>query len=117
MHPEKFTEIRELPRQEAVDAGRDPDEITWTSAGPGIAAKKEADYKRMLDKLAEITNRSPEEIETVYEERQIPHGSGSKASEMMAALEEAGCERYYSQVFVNEDDPSDFDLIFDAYLP
>ncbi len=116
-HPEKYAEIRELTRQEAADAGRDPDEITWTSAGPGIAAKKEPDYKRMLDKLAEITDRSPEEIETVYEERQIPHGSGSKASEMIAALEEAGCERYYSQVFVNEDDPSDFGLIFDAYQP
>ena len=31
------------------------------------------------------------------------------------ALEDAGCEMYYPQVFVREDDPRDFDIMFDAY--
>ena len=113
--PEKYQEIRELTRAEAEEAGRDPDEIYWTSAGPGIAAKKESDYQRLLAQLAEITGRTTEHIEGVYEERQIPHGSGAKAAEMISALGEAGCEMYYSQVFSGEDDPRDFDIIFDAY--
>ena len=114
--PEKFREIRRLTRDEATAAGRDPDAIYWTSAGPGLAAKKETDYQRLLEQLAEVSGRSPEKIEEVYEERQIPHGSGSKAAEMIAALADAGCEMYYSQVFAGEDDPRDFDIIFDAYL-
>jgi len=113
--PEKFRKIRELTRQEAEEAGRNPDEIFWTSAGPGIAAKRDADYRRLLGQLAEMTGKSPEHIEDVYEEKQIPHGPGSKAAEMIGALEEAGCEMYYSQVFASEDDPRDFDIIFDAY--
>jgi hypothetical protein len=35
---------------------------------------------------------------------------------MISALEEAGCQRFYPQVFVTEDDPTDFDLVFDAYI-
>jgi hypothetical protein len=35
---------------------------------------------------------------------------------MIAELEEAGCQRFYPQVFVAEDDPSDFDLVFEAYM-
>jgi alkanesulfonate monooxygenase SsuD/methylene tetrahydromethanopterin reductase-like flavin-dependent oxidoreductase (luciferase family) len=113
--PTQFRKIRELTREEAREAGRDPDEIFWTSAGPGIAAKKESDYRRLLGQLAEMTGKSPEHIEGVYEERQIPHGPGSKAAEMISALEDAGCEMYYSQVFAEEDDARDFDIIFDAY--
>ena len=113
--PEKFREIKELTRREAAEAGRDPDEIFWSSAGPGIAAKKDADYRRLLGRLAEMTDKSPERIEEVYDKRQIPHGPGTKAAEMIAALEDAGCQMYYPQVFVSEDDPRDFDIMFDAY--
>jgi alkanesulfonate monooxygenase SsuD/methylene tetrahydromethanopterin reductase-like flavin-dependent oxidoreductase (luciferase family) len=113
--PDRYREVVELTRQEATELGRDPDEIFWTSAGPGLAAKKEADYRRLLDDLAEKTGRSPEHIEGVYEKKGIPHGPGSKGAEMIAALEEAGCQRYYPQVFLDEDDLEDFDIILDAY--
>lgn len=113
--PERYREVRELTRAETAEAGRDPDDIFWTSAGPGIAAKKDSDYRRLLDQLANRTNQSTEHIEQVYEKRGYPHGPGSKAAEMIAALEEAGCQRYYPQVFLGEDDPSDFDVILDAY--
>lgn len=111
----EYREVVEKTRAEAKEIGRDPDEIFWSSAGPGIAAKKEPDYRRLLDKLSELTGVSADDIEERYEERGYPHGSGAKAAEMVTALEEAGCQRYYPQVFVGEDDPSDFDLILDAY--
>lgn len=113
--PEDFKEIREKTRAEAEEIGRDPDEIKWSSAGPGVAGKKDSDYRRILGELSELTGKSPEHIETVWDERGYPHGSGSKPAEMILALEEAGCDRFYAQVFVGEDDPTDFDIILDAY--
>ncbi|MGH3649536.1 MAG: LLM class flavin-dependent oxidoreductase [Acidimicrobiia bacterium] len=114
--PVEFKEIRESTRSKAREFGRDPDEIFWSSAGPGAAAKKESDYQRLLEGLGERTGHTPDHIEEVWDRRGYPHGSGSKAAEMIAALEEAGCQRFYPQVFVTEDDPSDFDLVFEAYM-
>lgn len=112
---DEFRKIRDKTRAEAEKIGRDPAEIKWSSAGPGVAAKKESDYRRLLEGIAGLTGKSPEHIEETWDERGYPHGSGSKPSEMIAALEEAGCDRFYPQVFLDEDYPSDFDIIFDAY--
>ena len=84
-----------------------------SSAGPAIAAEHESDYRRLLEKLAELTKQTPEHIEETYEKRQWPHGQGSKPAEMMAALEEAGCQRFYLQMFAAA--PDEFDTILDAY--
>lgn len=89
--PDRYREVYTATRAEASDVGRDPDEIFWTSAEPALAAKKETDYQRLLEMFSEMTGRDPEHIEKTYEERAYPHGSGSKASEMLYALEEAGC--------------------------
>jgi alkanesulfonate monooxygenase SsuD/methylene tetrahydromethanopterin reductase-like flavin-dependent oxidoreductase (luciferase family) len=113
--PDVYREVVEKTRAEAREFGRDPDEIFWSSAGPGVAAKKESDYRRMLEGLANLTGHSPEHVESRWDERGYPHGSGSKPAEMIAALAEAGCQRFYPQVFLTEDDPVDFDLILDAY--
>lgn len=114
--PDRYAEVVSATRDLAVELGRDPDEIFWSSAGPGVAARKDADYRRMLEAMADKTGCPPEHIEKVWDERGYPHGSGSKPAEMIAALEQAGCQRFYPQVFVTEDDPSQFDLVFDAYM-
>jgi hypothetical protein len=84
-----------------------------STAAPAIAAKSESDYRRLLGLLADRTGSSPERIETLYDERGLPHGSGAKPAEMLAALEEVGCRRFYPQMFLGN--PTDFDLILDAY--
>ncbi|HWB88453.1 MAG TPA: LLM class flavin-dependent oxidoreductase [Acidimicrobiia bacterium] len=114
--PDDYSQIRDATRRLAAEAGRQPDEITWSSAGPGVAARREADYRRLLEGMAGLSGHTPDYIESRWEERGYPHGSGSKPAEMIAALEEAGCTRFYPQVFVTEDDPRDFDLAFDAYM-
>jgi alkanesulfonate monooxygenase SsuD/methylene tetrahydromethanopterin reductase-like flavin-dependent oxidoreductase (luciferase family) len=114
--PDKYSEVVQATRALALADGRDPDEISWSSAGPGVAAVKETDYRRMLESLASLTGMSPDHIESRWDERGYPHGPGDKASEMIAALEEAGCQRFYAQVFVADDDPSDFDLVFEALM-
>jgi alkanesulfonate monooxygenase SsuD/methylene tetrahydromethanopterin reductase-like flavin-dependent oxidoreductase (luciferase family) len=111
--PARYLAVREKTADELVALGRGPDDIFWTSAGPALAAKKESDYRRLLDELAGLTGQSTERIEQVYEERQYPHGSGAKAAEMIAALEESGCRRYYLQIF-NTPLPN-FDVILEAY--
>jgi alkanesulfonate monooxygenase SsuD/methylene tetrahydromethanopterin reductase-like flavin-dependent oxidoreductase (luciferase family) len=114
--PDDFARIRQATRDLATEVGRDPDEISWSSAGPGVAAKRESDYRRILEKVSELSHRSIEYIEEAWEERGYPHGSGSKGAEMIAALEEAGCERFYPQIMFAEDGPEDFDLVIDAYM-
>lgn len=111
--PQEYARIREETREQAEAAGRDPDSIKWTSASPALAAKKESDYRRILEAIAALTDQTTERIEEVYEERQYPHGSGSKAAEMLAALGEAGCELHYLQMFAA--DRSDYDLVLEAY--
>jgi alkanesulfonate monooxygenase SsuD/methylene tetrahydromethanopterin reductase-like flavin-dependent oxidoreductase (luciferase family) len=112
--PEQYIARRELAEKAAADSGRDPGSILFSTISPGIAAKKEADYRRILGMLADLTRSTPERIETVYEERGYPHGSGSRPAEMLAALEEAGCRRFYPQLPLGNIE--DFDLILDAYV-
>ena len=111
--PEVYRGVKELTDAETRAEGRDPASIRWTSAGPGLAARKESDYRRMLEEMAGVTGQTVERIETVYEERGYPHGSGDKPAEMMAALEEAGCQRFFPQAFST--DLTAYDLILDAY--
>jgi len=113
-HPHEFAARMDLARQIAGEAGRDPNAILFSSAGPALAARNDADYRRLLKVLAERTKSSPERITQVYEERGYPHGSGSKPAEMIHALEEAGCGRFYPQMFLGN--PADYDMILDAYL-
>ncbi len=113
--PDQYAAKRELAEKTAADVGRDPGSILFSSASPAIAARKEGDYRRLLEMLAERTRSTTDHIETVYRRRGYPHGWGSQPAEMLAALEEAGCRRFYPQMFL--DNPRDFDLILDAYRP
>jgi alkanesulfonate monooxygenase SsuD/methylene tetrahydromethanopterin reductase-like flavin-dependent oxidoreductase (luciferase family) len=111
--PEEYAAKRERAEKTAAEVGRDPASILFSTASPAMAAKRETDYRRLLEMLAERTHSTPDRIETVYEERGYPHGSGSKPAEMLAALEEAGCRRCYLQIFLG--DAGVLDLILDAY--
>ncbi len=113
--PGDYAAIRERAMSYATDAGRDPERILFSTACPAIAARGERDYRRLLETLATRTGSTPDRIETVYRERGFPHGTGSKPSEMLAALGEVGCERFYPQMFLG--DPADYDIILDAYRP
>jgi alkanesulfonate monooxygenase SsuD/methylene tetrahydromethanopterin reductase-like flavin-dependent oxidoreductase (luciferase family) len=113
--PDQYSAKRDLAAKTAADAGRDPGAILFSTACPAIAARDDSEYRRLLGTLAERTRSTPERIEHVYDERGYPHGSGSKPSEMLAALGDAGCERFYPQMFLGN--PDDYDMILDAYRP
>lgn len=111
--PADYRAKADIARRHAVEAGRDPDSLLMSAASPGIAAVRESDYRALLEKLADMTGQVPEHIEKVYSERGYPHGSGSKPAEMIAALEAAGCERFYVQAFVA--DVAEYGMILEAY--
>lgn len=112
-HPAEYASRVATARGVAKAADRDPDSIFLSSAGPAVAARSESDYRRLLEKYATKTKSTPDRIETVYEERGYPHGSGAKPAEMVAALGEVGCQRFYMQVFLG--DTEDLDNVLDAY--
>lgn len=111
--PADYEAKADVARRHATEAGRDPGSILMSAASPGIAALRESDYKALLGKLADVTGQDPDHIEKVYDERGYPHGSGSKPAEMIAALEEAGCDRFYIQAFVA--DVGEYGTIVEAY--
>lgn len=109
----EYRQVKELTEEAMSAAGRDPASVRWTSASPGLAARKESDYRMLLGEMAKLTGQSTDRIEEVYERRGYPHGSGSKPAEMIAALEEAGCERFFPQLFTLS--PSYYDVVIEAY--
>lgn len=111
--PELYTEKADTARRHANEAGRDPESILFTTASPALAAKKESDYRSLLAGFAEMTGQSTDHIEETYAERGYPHGSGSRPAEMLAALAEAGCQRFYAQAFAADIDM--YEAIFEAY--
>jgi alkanesulfonate monooxygenase SsuD/methylene tetrahydromethanopterin reductase-like flavin-dependent oxidoreductase (luciferase family) len=113
--PREYSAKAQTAAAAAESAGRQPDEISLTAAGPAVAAREESDYRRILKEVAELTGVSPDRIEETYREREFPHGFGSQPAEMAAALEEAGCQRLYLQMFAVG--PEQFDIVLDAYAP
>ena len=111
--PAEYSEIRQLTRDEAEKAGRDPDEIMWTSASPAVAAQSKEEYEALLERFATMVNQEPERVEATFEERGYPYGYGDKPVEMIGALEEAGCELFYMQIFAAA--PDSFESILGAY--
>jgi alkanesulfonate monooxygenase SsuD/methylene tetrahydromethanopterin reductase-like flavin-dependent oxidoreductase (luciferase family) len=110
--PDDYREKAETARDHARKAGRDPETILFSTACPAVAAAKESDYRRLLEQLAQLTGQETAHIEKTYDERGYPHGYGSKPAEMLAALEEAGCQRFYVQAFAADVD--DYEIIFEA---
>lgn len=110
--PDAYRQKAETARGHAEEAGRDPGVMLFSSASPALAAASEDDYRLLLEALATKTNSTPDRIEEVYEERGYPHGFGSKPSEMLAALAEAGCERFYAQAFALSVDQ--YEMVFEA---
>jgi hypothetical protein len=83
-----------------------------STVSPALAASKKKDYRTLLEALAKKTDSTPDRIEEVYTERGYPHGHGSQPSEMLAALAEAGAERYYAQAFAAG--VAQYEMIFEA---
>lgn len=99
-HPEPRAEMRrriERARTEAEAAGRDPRALLISCSGIVVVGADDADYRRNLERTAELVNRSPGELEEASRKRGTPHGTPDRAADLLGTLAEAGVERFYVQ--------------------
>ncbi|MFP3915720.1 MAG: LLM class flavin-dependent oxidoreductase [Actinomycetota bacterium] len=101
----------EVMRQAAGDR-----DVTATVMGPTLVGRSDAEYKERLEASAARRDIPPQDLERRYEEVGLPMGTPSRAAETLAALEEAGVERYYVQ-WLDPADVSGFAATIEALRP
>lgn len=72
-------------------------DVEATVMGPALVGATEAAYRERLAKAASARDISPEDLEQRYVDNGIPVGTPDRAAETVAALEEAGVQRWYVQ--------------------
>ena len=87
----------DLAKQSAAAAGRDPEALLISTAGPVVTGTDEAAYRQALTRAADMFSQTPEELEAGMRERGGP--IGMDAADTIAAMEEIGVKRIYLQLF------------------
>lgn len=103
-------------RAAAVEAGRDPDDILVSVAGPAFVYLDEAANIAALTERGAKKDQTLEEYSTFLKERNIPHGTPDAAYTAITTMKDLGVGRYYVQEFETLDDVDldRLDLVFDA---
>jgi alkanesulfonate monooxygenase SsuD/methylene tetrahydromethanopterin reductase-like flavin-dependent oxidoreductase (luciferase family) len=83
----------------AVELERDPADIKVSVTTSALVAADESDYRDMLREKAASSERTPEELEAIYKERRLLHGTYDQAAEQVAAYAAEGVARIYLQHF------------------
>lgn len=83
----------------AVEAGRSPDAVKVSFAGPVVVAPDEASYRSKLAARGARREQSADEYEAFLAEHSIPHGTPDRARQSIATLAELGVSRYYVQEY------------------
>lgn len=113
--PEELSPKLERARAAASEAGRDPGALVFSVMGPVVAGPDQSSYRRILERQAAARDRTPEEQEARLAEVGVPHGPPEQISETMAALEEAGVEKYYVQ-FLDVSDRETIETTLEALI-
>lgn len=72
-------------------------EVEATVMGPALVGATERQYQERLARAAKARDTSPDELEQRYIDSGIPVGTPDRVAETVAALEEAGVQRWYVQ--------------------
>lgn len=89
----------DVMRAAAIEAGRSPNAVKVSFAGPAVVTPDEASYRAMLEERGARRDQSADEYEAFLAERNIPHGTPADARASVAALEGLGVSRYYVQEY------------------
>ena len=87
----------EVMREAAVEAGRDPDSILISFAGPGFVYATEEEHRNALTTRGAKRDMSAEEYAAFLDARSVPHGTADSASAAIAQMESWGVGRFYVQ--------------------
>jgi alkanesulfonate monooxygenase SsuD/methylene tetrahydromethanopterin reductase-like flavin-dependent oxidoreductase (luciferase family) len=103
-------------RAAAEAAGRDPDEILISMAGPAFVYEDESAHAEALKERGAKRDLSPDDYAAFLDERHVPHGSAEQAHKAIERMTELGVGRYYVQEMVPLEDVNleDLDLVFNA---
>ncbi len=103
-------------RAAAQSAGRNPDEILISMAGPGFVYKDEATHREELTARGAKRDLSPDEYAAFLDERNVPHGTPERAFEAIERMAEIGVDRYYVQEMTSleEVDLDRLELVFSS---
>jgi alkanesulfonate monooxygenase SsuD/methylene tetrahydromethanopterin reductase-like flavin-dependent oxidoreductase (luciferase family) len=100
----------------AQAAGRNPDEILISMAGPGFVYEDEATHGEELTQRGAKRDLSPDEYAAFLDERNVPHGTPERAFEAIERMAGIGVDRYYVQEMTSleEVDLDRLDLVFSS---
>ena len=89
----------DVMRSAATAAGRNPDAIKVSLAGPAVVASDEVSYRSMLERRGARRGQTADEYEAFIEDHNVPHGTPDGARASIETLRSIGVGRYYVQEF------------------
>ena len=84
-------------RDAATSAGRNPDDILISFAGPSFVYDSEADHEAALVDRGAKRDMSPDEYAAFLDARSVPHGTPERAASAIAQMGSWGVGRFYVQ--------------------
>lgn len=91
-------------RSAATEAGRDPEEVKVSFAGPALVASSEAEYGAILAERGSKRDMSASEYEAFLAERNVPRGTHDQVAAIVSDLAAMGIGRFYVQQYAALDD-------------
>lgn len=106
----------DVMRAAARAAGRDPDGILVSMAGPGLVFSTEAEHRDALERRGSRRDMSADDYAAMLSDRLIPHGTPDAAREAIDRMAAAGVGRYYVQEFsaLDDIDLDRMEVVFEA---
>ena len=94
---ESLEQRLEVMREAALEAGRSPDDILISFAGPGFVYATEKEHRQALEQRGAKRDMSPDEYAAFLDARSVPHGTPDQASSAIAQMASWGVGRFYVQ--------------------
>lgn len=106
----------EVMRDAASEAGRNPDDVLISMAGPGLVFEDDAAHQELLAQRAAKRDLSVDDYVAFLDERNVPHGTPAMAREAIERMADLGVGRYYVQEFstLEDIDLDRMELVFSA---
>jgi alkanesulfonate monooxygenase SsuD/methylene tetrahydromethanopterin reductase-like flavin-dependent oxidoreductase (luciferase family) len=87
----------EVMREAALEAGRDPDDVLISFAGPGFVYATEDEHRQALETRGAKRDMTPDEYAAFLDARSVPHGTPDQAASAISQMESWGVGRFYVQ--------------------
>lgn len=85
-------------------AGRSPEDVLVSFAGPALVFEDEAEYLEAAAERAARRDMSPDDYRAMLTDRFVPHGTPDMAADAARRMSKAGIGRYYVQEYAHLDD-------------